>query len=176
MNMRIGPLSAVRRQLQRAMIYGLLTAPLLFIGLPVQCLATDISITAANVLAGAGAVTQSGTAGAAITAGQLVYLDATTNTIKLCHASTSLATATCVGVALNGASTSQPVTYQTSGDITIGGTLVTGSFYITSANNAGGLAPVADLSSGWYPIIFGISKSTTVLTIINRGASVLTAH
>jgi hypothetical protein len=160
----------------RRWLVGLALGLTLFAGLPVQAFAVDVSITAANVVSGAGAVTQVGTAGVAITAGQLVYLDATTNTIKLAHASTSLATATCVGVALNNAATSQPVTYQTSGDITIGGTLTVGAVYLTSANNAGGLAPVADLTTGWYTDIFGVAKSTTVLTIINRGASVLTAH
>jgi hypothetical protein len=136
----------------------------------------DVAITAANVVPVSGAAIQSGTAGVAITAGQLVYNDSSTSTIKLCHAVTSLATASCVGVAIDNAAANQPVSYQNGGDITIGGTLTQGEPYFTSGTNAGGLAPKADLATNWMTVCFGIAKSATVLTIINRGASTLTAH
>jgi hypothetical protein len=138
--------------------------------------AADISITAANVVAGANATIQQGMAGATITAGQVLYMDPASNTLKLCNAMTSTTTAQSVGIALNGASSGQPISYQIAGDITIGGTIAAGVPYFTSANNSGGVAPFGDLTTGWYPIVLGIGKSTTVMTIINKGASTLTAH
>ena len=51
----------------------------------------DLTLTAASVLAGSNATTRLGTAGATITAGQVVYFDDTTNTFKL--ADTDSATA-----------------------------------------------------------------------------------
>jgi hypothetical protein len=46
----------------------------------------DISITAASVAASSAASKVTGVAGATITAGQVVYLDTTTNTYKLADA------------------------------------------------------------------------------------------
>ena len=137
---------------------------------------TDIVITATNTVPKANAITQSGTAGAAITQGQAVYLDASTNLIKLANALTSLATATCVGIALTSAATNQPVIFQTGGDITLGATLTVGAVYVNSGASNGGIAPVADLTTGWYTNILGVAISTTVMTILNRGGSTLTAH
>ena len=136
----------------------------------------DLTITAASVArVVAGGLTQTGTAGATITAGQTLYLDAGTNTLKLCHASTSAATAACVGIALDGAASGQPVTYQTAGNITIGATIVIGATYYTSVNNAGGIT--ADVpTTGNYSIVLGIGQTAAILSIINQGANPLTAH
>jgi len=133
---------------------------------------TDISITAANVLPGSDARTEGGTAGATVTAGQMVYLDTATNTYKLADSNSATADARAPnGVALHGASAGQPLTIQKSGDITIGGTLTPGVAYYLS-DTPGGLCPVADLSSGEYPCIIGIAKSTTVLDISIQASGV----
>lgn len=124
---------------------------------------TDLSITATSVKAGGNAIIAHGLAGVAITAGQPVYLDAATGTYKL--ADNNLAGAENVtGIALNGAASGQPVAVQTSGDITIGATLTAGSAYCLSAT-AGGIAPVADLTTGNVVIQLGLAKSTTVLAL-----------
>lgn len=126
---------------------------------------SDIAITAANVVAGTNATRAQGTAGEAIAAGQAVYLDTSVNKWKL--ADNNLATAgsnQAGGIALNGAALNQPVMVQTSGDITIGGTLVAGTAYYLSAN-AGGICAVADLTTGMHVCQLGLAKSTTVLTI-----------
>ena len=125
----------------------------------------DLTLTAANVLAGSNATTNLGTAGATITAGQVVYFDDTTKTYKL--ADTDSATASVrspVGIALNGASSGQPLMVLTAGDITLGAVLTGGVAYYLSGN-AGGICPVADVASGDYPVILGMAKSTSVLAI-----------
>lgn len=125
----------------------------------------DLSITAASVVKGANAVTESGTAGATITAGQVVYRDASDLKCKLadCNSATA-AVRSPRGIALNGASDGQPLVIQRSGEITIGATLTVGSTYYLSAT-AGGIAPLADLGSGDYPTVIGVAKSTSVLVL-----------
>jgi len=125
----------------------------------------DLTLTAANVLAGSNATTNLGTAGATITAGQVVYFDDTTKTYKL--ADTDSATAAVrspVGIALNGASSGQPLMVLTGGDITLGAVLTAGVAYYLSGN-AGGICPVADVAAGDYPVVLGMAKSTSVLSV-----------
>lgn len=126
---------------------------------------TDLTITPANVVAGSGAVIVQGVSGGTITAGQAVYLSSTTG--KWLHADADSATAEqrrVVGIALNGASASQPIDVQTAGDITIGATLVAGTAYYLS-DEPGGICPLADLATGDYICLIGHAKSTSVLSI-----------
>jgi hypothetical protein len=125
----------------------------------------DLSITSANVVAGSGAKKVTGTAGATITAGQVVYFDTTDSKYKL--ADTDSATAAVrspAGIALNGAANNQPLTVLTSGPVTIGATVAVGDVYYLSGT-AGGLAPAADVAPGDYPCIIGICTSTSVLDV-----------
>lgn len=125
----------------------------------------DLVITAANVVAGTGAKKVSGTAGATITAGQVVYLDSTTSTYKLADTdSGTAAVRSPAGIALHAASASQPLTVLTSGPVTIGATVAVGDVYYLSGT-AGGLAPFADVAAGDYPCIIGICTSTSVLDV-----------
>ncbi len=125
----------------------------------------DISITAANVVAGSNASVVQGTAGETIAAGQFVYK--ATATQKWMLADNDSATAEVrlpLGVALNGAALNQPVVVQKSGDVTIGGALTAGVAYYLSAT-PGGICPVADIASGDYSVLLGLAKSATVLAI-----------
>lgn len=125
----------------------------------------DLTITAANVVAGSGASVRHGTAGATITAGQVVYLDSSTSTYKLAdNNSATAAVRSPTGIALNGAASGQPVGVLTRGPITIGAALTAGVAYYLS-DTPGGIGPVADLASGEYPTIIGIATSTTVLDV-----------
>jgi len=124
----------------------------------------DISITAANVVAGSDAVRESGTAGATITAGQLVYLDTSDMKYKLADANGAAALRVPNGIALNGASNGQPLSVQKGGDITIGGTMTAGIPYFLS-DTPGGLCPLPDIGTGEYSCIIGIAKSTSVLAV-----------
>ncbi|MCK6578105.1 MAG: hypothetical protein L6Q98_08390 [Anaerolineae bacterium] len=143
---------------------------------------SDVSITAANVLAGSNAKKATGTAGATITAGQVVYADGSdSGKFKLADANASAATANPVGVALHGAASGQPLTIVIEDDdFTPGGTLSLSAaaddgVYVLSGT-AGGIAPVGDLASGWYPVILGVAKSASKMNLkIVRGTAALTA-
>lgn len=128
----------------------------------------DLSITAANVAKGTSAKTENGTAGATITAGQVVYLDqATTGEWLLADADSATAAARGtgkIGIALNNASDGQPITVQTDGNITIGATMTAGLAYFLSPT-PGGIAPYGDVLSGDYVTLVGVSTSTTVLSL-----------
>jgi hypothetical protein len=124
----------------------------------------DISITAANVVPGSDAVRESGTAGATITAGQLVYLDTSDMKYKLADANGAAALRVPNGIALNGASNGQPLSVQKGGDITIGGTMTAGIPYFLS-DTPGGLCPLPDIGTGEFSCIVGIAKSTSVLAV-----------
>jgi len=126
---------------------------------------TDLTFTAASVLKGANAITENGTAGETITAGQPVYKSSTTN--KYMKADSNSATAeakTARGIALNGAADGQPLQILLKGDITIGATLTAGSAYYLS-ETAGGIQPAADLANGENVCLLGLAKSTTVLAV-----------
>lgn len=135
---------------------------------------TDISITAANVIPGAGATTRDTIAGATITAGKVVTIDPATNKYVLCdtdHATTALRIAK--GIALNGASDGQPMKVQTAGPITIGGTMTAGVAYYAS-NTAGGVSPAADVATE-RSVLLGIATSTTVLELDIQDSGVTVA-
>lgn len=134
----------------------------------------NITITAANVAPATGYGFKDGTAGATITAGQTVYQDAAdSNHFKLADADATAATATVVGIALNGASDGQPVRVQTTGNINPGGTVVVGKVYVQSGD-AGGIAPIDDLATGDRTTVLGIGTtvSNIKLSINNSGALV----
>lgn len=130
----------------------------------------DLSITAANVVADS-VSKQEYTAGAAITAGQAVYIDtANSNVVKLAQADGTALEATVKGIALNSASTGQPVLIAVSGTLDLGATLTVATVYIVSTA-AGGICPVGDLASSSYLSIIGVGTAADELTIgiLNSG-------
>ncbi len=125
----------------------------------------DLVITAASVLPGSGAKKINGTAGVAVTAGQVLYLEAATNTLKLAdNDSATAGVRVPVGIALHAAAAGQPLTYLAAGPITIGATVAVGIVYILSST-AGGIAPVADVGAGDYNSVIGIGTSTSVIDV-----------
>ncbi len=136
---------------------------------------TDLIITASGVLAAnANTVKAQGLSGSAISAGQVVWLDTaqTPNLLKLAQANgaTNVVARSVVGIALNSTSGgSQQLTYATAGDIilpTTGGTVLTsGSVYVLSAANAGGIAPANDPSTATYATLLGVAISPTILRV-----------
>lgn len=125
----------------------------------------DLVITAASVLAASNAERDSGIAGEAITAGKAIYLAATTNRWMLADSNSATAEARqAKAIALNGASTGQPVAFQKSGDITIGATITAGTAYYLS-DTPGGICPIADVGTGEYVCLLGIAKSSSVLAM-----------
>jgi len=124
---------------------------------------SDITITAANVAKATDSTTITGTAGGTITAGQSVYLDTSDSRYKLSDANAS-GTGRCDGIALHGASSGQPLTVLTSGNITIGGTVAVGTIYCVSAGT-GGICPIADLLSGEYIAKIGIGVTAAIISV-----------
>ncbi|MBX5010890.1 hypothetical protein HJB67_13090 [Rhizobium lentis] len=129
----------------------------------------DLVITAANVVAGAGAPTKTGIAGAAIAAGDIVYLDtATTGKWQLADSDAATAEARGqtgnIGIALNSAAANQPIVVQTEGQVTLGAVLTAGTAYYLS-DTPGKLCPVADITGGDYYTLVGLAASTTVLNV-----------
>src|SRR6185369_16605641 len=102
-----------------------------------------ISVTAANVARVDGSVVHN-LAGATITAGMAVYVDAS-GLVQIATNATSAGSgvgAQNVGVALNGASSGQPVDVLRDGTVNIGGTVAVGKPYVVGT--AGGIIPVDD--------------------------------
>lgn len=125
----------------------------------------DLSITAANVIAGSDAAIVNGRAGATVTAGQVVYREASTGKYKLADNDSATAEVKVpAGIALHGAADGQPLAVQTGGDITIGATLTPGSAYVLSST-PGAIAPVADLGTGDYVVQLGLAKTAAVLAL-----------
>lgn len=125
----------------------------------------DLSITAGNVVAARPARKKSGTAGAAITAGQIVHASPTTGRYILSDVDAAgVGDVTEFAIALNGASDGQPLTVATDGDITLGAVMTAGITYYLSPT-PGGIAPVADVLSGDNVIVLGVAKSTSVLAL-----------
>jgi len=138
----------------------------------------DLTLTAANVQPSSYAVTLSGLAAVAITAGQTVYedtadLDANGRAkIKLYDANASSPTAITSGVrgiAANSAGINQPVSvviYDPAFTHGLTGSppLVKGDILIASGT-PGAIAPVADLASGMRPAVVLIATSATVAVL-----------
>lgn len=117
----------------------------------------DITITATGVVAETDAIVVDGTAGGTITAGMPLYIDsANNNVLKPADGNVTAAEAAVVGIALHGASSGQPIKYQTRGQIKINATLTVGQIYVLSTN-AGNIAPVSDLTTGTYTTIIGVA-------------------
>lgn len=135
----------------------------------------DVSVTAAEVLPEVPGTILDNTRlfGATVTAGQAVYLDTTTNTWKLADANSSAATATVGGIAMNGGAAGQVASIAVAGTLDPGFTVTVGAVYVASAT-AGGIAPVADLTTGWRTTVLGvgITASQLKLILVNSGVAV----
>lgn len=133
---------------------------------------TDLVVTAASVISSPGSKVSHNTAGATITAGQIVFRDPTDTKQKLADNNAAGApTRAPKGIALNGAADGQPLAVHEEGDITIGAVLTPGVAYYLS-DTPGGICPVGDLATGEYPVILGIAKSASVLSVQIQAAGV----
>jgi hypothetical protein len=115
-------------------------------------------------------------AGATVTAGQCVYLDASDSKYKLAQCDGTAAEADAVGIALHAAGTNQPLVVAERGAvINIGATTAKTTTYLVSAT-AGGVAPQADIVTGGHRIVrLGYATATDgsfVVDIRNTGATV----
>ena len=133
----------------------------------------NLSITAANVIQGAGAVTSTGISGVAVTAGQSVYLDATDSKYKLADANAA-ASVNEASIALHAAAINQPLTVQTGGTLAIGATVAVGTAYYVSTT-AGSICLESDLSSGDFPYLLGYATAAGTITMFRKNFGVAKA-
>lgn len=132
----------------------------------------DLTITAANVSPGTNATKETANALAAITAGKVVYKDATTGKFGLADSNSATAgVRTPYGIALNDAAINQPLTVVTSGRVNIGAVVVIGESYYLS-DTPGGICPEADLASGEYPSFIGFGTATTTIDVNIKASGV----
>ena len=127
-----------------------------------------ISITASSVLKSSTGSRSTGIAGATITQGQAVYIDTTdSNKIKLADANGTTPANTCAGIAENGASAGQPVSYVgvDTGGFTIGATVLAGDMIWVHTTPGAITKTFADLTSGCTVIPLGSMLSTTTLAL-----------
>ena len=138
-----------------------------------------LTITAAQVLPGANAVVEQGTAGATITAGMSVYKDSADNNHWKPADADSTGTAITAGsaglsIALHGASDGQPLRVQTGGDeITLGAGAAPaqGTVYVVGVTG-GAIAPESDLASGDRLSILGVGDGTSKLKLCMKATGV----
>ena len=134
----------------------------------------ELSITAAQVLAGADADFYQGVAGVAVTAGQAVYLDILTNRLRLADANGSTDSAQLIGIALHQAAAEQPLRVQTRGKVTLGvSAAVTSSTIFILGANPGGIAPAADKAAGWYTSLVGVGNAQAGINLSIFASGVL---
>lgn len=132
----------------------------------------DLTITAANVLAGANARIRQGILGATGAVGDVVYEDSADGMrLKPADSNGVTASQNPAGILLTAGAAGQPaLLVEDDDDFTPGATLVNGTVYVLSAN-PGKIAPVADAVAGWRVSVLFVAKSTTkgVLRLVKGG-------
>lgn len=126
-----------------------------------------ISITVGNVNTSNPQGALTGVAGVAITQGQSLYVDTSNgNVLKLYDANVSSPVNVFAGIALNAASTGQPVDYVFSDPtFTFGGTVLQGDT-IWGSPTAGGITKtIGDLIATTKVTVLGIATSTTTMNL-----------
>lgn len=131
---------------------------------------SDVVVTSTSVapITGSGAgidtVIEHGIAAETITAGQSLYLNSSNQWAKA-DANASVTLAAARGIALNGAAANQPIAVATNGTLTCGFTATVGTIYVVSAT-AGGIAPSADLVTGWFTTIIGVGLTAGTISLL----------
>ena len=127
----------------------------------------DISITAANFLPSVSARFAQQKAGVALTAGQAVYFDTATGTVKLAKANVAAPVNTLYGIAVENCGANQQVLVCLSDPtLALGGTIAAGTICWLSAVTAGGINATGadDVSGGTMTrIVIGIGVGSNAI-------------
>lgn len=128
------------------------------------CFAAELTQTASSVavVSGTPIFGTAGTGG--VTAGMPVYLDTATNTYLSARANAS-GTAKCNGIAVTTSAAGQPIAVLSAGVVNLGATLTVGIIYCVSDATTGKIIPSADYGSGDYPVVLGISTTSSQMKI-----------
>ena len=148
------------------------TMPAGYATLPAWTMYQDLDVVAANVIASSIVSTKTKTAisAVAVTAGQFVYYDSTSDRFRLADADIA-ASATAVGMAMHNAAAGQPLVVATEGTFAIGSTITKGTVYVISGN-PGSITTFETLSEGQYAFRAGIGlvDNRLMLAIADMGA------
>jgi len=127
----------------------------------------DIAIIPSGVLASASGSKITGTAGVAITAGQVVYVDTSdSGKIKLADSDAATPAFNVAGIALHAASPGQPLTYVTTDpSFTIGATVAIGDAIYLSDTPGGMTKTFSELESGDKITILGVAVTTGTMNL-----------
>lgn len=132
----------------------------------------DVILTAADVVAGSGAIVVEGTAGETIAQGKAVCLNASNEYVLADCTDEDLDAA--AGFALTASIDGGPIKVLTGGNMTTDEELTAGTVYVLS--EAGVIAPLADwLVATDYLTVMGVATSTTNLKIPS-GGPIVTAY
>ncbi|MCZ2097739.1 MAG: hypothetical protein LC121_27195 [Anaerolineae bacterium] len=132
----------------------------------------DVTLTAASVVAGTGAIVVEGTAGATIAQGKVVVLN-TSNEYVLADCTDGDLDAA-AGFALTASIDNGPIKVLTGGNMTTAAQLTAGTVYVLS--ESGLIAPLADwLVATDYLTVMGVATSTSNLKVPNSGP-IVTAY
>ncbi len=123
----------------------------------------NLTPTVGSILAAAGSSLGSGTAGATITQGDVLYLDTAAATYKLADDGADT-TALVVGIALNAASATQPIDFIKEGTLTFGAaTCTAGAPYFLSTT--AGLLMDTIPASGNQSVLIAIGLTTSTMKV-----------
>jgi hypothetical protein len=124
-----------------------------------------------TALMGTGGHSYDGKAAATILQGQILYKN-TSGKYDLARANAA-GTTVVAGVARNGATVDAPVKIQDKGVVTGLSGITSGTIYVLSDTVAGGVMPVADLTTGdqLSVVCIGISTTSVMLAIANSGVT-----
>lgn len=122
----------------------------------------DITITTTAVIPGTGPLLKTVVAGEAITIGQAVYVRSSNGQAYKADANDTATPANLIdGVAVSTATAAgQSIVYQYGGILAFGAIMTAGKIYVSSAT-PGGIAPAADLSSGWSTNVIGYAETVS---------------
>jgi hypothetical protein len=136
--------------------------------------ASDISITAANVIPSSLAVIKSGVSAGTITRGQPVIFSTSSNGYVAAKAN-ALGGAPVLGIAVNDVATGQTFQYVVRDPaFALGGTIASGGVvYLSGANSGGVTSTYADLTSGMTTVVLGVGTGSNKINLsINQGGAV----
>lgn len=125
----------------------------------------DLAITAASVLRSSAGNPAQGTAAAAITQGQVVYItDA--STVNLADSNAVAPANSVAGIALNSASTGQPILYVTTDSAFVPGFTALAGDPIYLSNTPGAVTKTyGDVAAGSTIVVLGVMTTTTVMNL-----------
>lgn len=115
------------------------------------------------------------TAQVAIAAGKAVFRDASNSGKANLADSSAASSAEAIGIAVTTAGIGEPVVVAKSGaTITQAGTTFAKNVWLFVSTNGGGMAPVADITSGLYGCALGVGISTTQFKVQTQISGVAT--